>query len=40
MFTSAVASDSKNASAAKALLDYLKTPEATAVLKAKGMTPG
>jgi molybdate transport system substrate-binding protein len=40
VFTSAVASDSKNASAAKALLDYLKTPEATAVLKAKGMTPG
>jgi len=24
----------------KALLDYLRTPEATAVLKAKGLTPG
>jgi molybdate transport system substrate-binding protein len=40
VFTSAVAAESKNDSAAKALLDYLKTPEATAVLKAKGMTPG
>lgn len=40
VFTSAVAADSKNESAAKALLDYLKTPEARAVLTAKGMTPG
>jgi molybdate transport system substrate-binding protein len=40
VFTSAVAAESKQAEAAKALLDYLKTPEATAVLKAKGMTPG
>jgi molybdate transport system substrate-binding protein len=40
VFTSAVAADSKQAEAAKALLDYLKTPEARAVLKAKGMTPG
>jgi molybdate transport system substrate-binding protein len=40
VFTSAVAVDSKQAEAAKALLDYLKTPEATAVLKAKGITPG
>jgi molybdate transport system substrate-binding protein len=40
VFTGAVAADSKNADAAKALLDFLKTPAATAVLKAKGLTPG
>jgi molybdate transport system substrate-binding protein len=40
VFTSAVAADSKEASAAKALIDYLKTPTATAVIKAAGMTPG
>jgi molybdate transport system substrate-binding protein len=40
VFTGAVAADSKNAEAAKALLDYLRTPEAAAVLAAKGMTPG
>ena len=39
VFTSAVAADSKEASAAKALIDYLKTPAATAVIKAAGMTP-
>src|SRR5258705_9371363 len=38
VFTSAVAADSKEASAAKALIDYLKTPPATAVIKAAGMT--
>jgi molybdate transport system substrate-binding protein len=40
VFTAAVAADTKEAQAAKALIDYLKTPEAIAVLKAKGMTPG
>src|SRR5712671_872925 len=40
VFTSAIAADSKEASAAKALIDYLKTPAATAVIKAAGMTPG
>jgi molybdate transport system substrate-binding protein len=40
VFTAAVASDSKEAAAAKAFIDYLKTPEATAVMKAKGVTPG
>ena len=30
----------RGADAAKALLDFLKTPEAAAVLKAKGLTPG
>ena len=40
VFVGAVAADSKDAAAAKALLDYLKTPEAAAVFKAKGVTPG
>ena len=39
VFTSAVAADTKEADAAKALIDYLKTPEATAIIKAAGMTP-
>ena len=39
VFTAAVAADTKEADAAKALIDYLKTPAATAVIKAKGMTP-
>jgi molybdate transport system substrate-binding protein len=40
VFRSAVAADTKEADAAKALIDYLKTPEATAIIKAAGMTPG
>ena len=40
VFTSAVAADAKEAEAARALIDYLRTPEATAVIKAAGMTPG
>jgi molybdate transport system substrate-binding protein len=40
VFTSSIAAASQNATAAKALLDYLQTPEAKAVIKAKGMTPG
>jgi molybdate transport system substrate-binding protein len=40
VFTAAVAADTKEADAAKALIDYLRTPAATAVIKAKGMTPG
>ena len=40
VFTSAVAVDAKEADAAKALIDYLRTQEATAVIKAAGMTPG
>ena len=40
VFTSAVAADTKEAAAAKALIDYLKTQEAIAIIKAAGMTPG
>jgi len=40
VFVGGVAADSKDAAAAKAFLDYLKTPEATAVFKTKGVTPG
>lgn len=40
VFTGAVALDSKEPEAARAFINYLKTPEATAVIKAKGLTPG
>ena len=40
VFVGAVAADSKDAAAAKAFLDYLKTPEAAGVFKAKGVTAG
>jgi molybdate transport system substrate-binding protein len=40
VFVGAVAAQSNNADAAKAFIDYLKTPEAAAILKSKGMTPG
>ncbi len=40
VFTAAVATDSKEADAAKAFINYLRTPEATALIKAKGLTPG
>lgn len=40
VFTAAVALDTREADAAKALIDYLRTPAAIAVIKAKGMTPG
>src|SRR4051795_7535217 len=40
VFTSAVAADTKEAEAAKALIDYLRTPAATILIKAAGMTPG
>jgi molybdate transport system substrate-binding protein len=40
VFVGAVAADTKEADAARAFIAYLKTPEAVAVIKAKGMTPG
>ena len=40
VFTSAIAGDSKESDAAKAFIDYLKSPAATATIKAGGMTPG
>jgi len=40
VFTGAAATDTKQGDAAKALLAYLKSPEAIAIIKAKGMTPG
>jgi molybdate transport system substrate-binding protein len=40
VFVGAVAADSKEPDAAKAFITYLKTPEAAAVFKAKGVKPG
>jgi len=40
VFAAAVAADTKETAAAKAFIDFLQTPAAAAVLKAKGMTPG
>ena len=40
VFAAAVAADGKAVEAAKAFISYLATPAATAVIKAKGMTPG
>ena len=40
VFTAAVAIDSREADAAKALIDYLRTSEAGAAIKAAGMNPG
>jgi molybdate transport system substrate-binding protein len=39
-FTAAVATDTKETVAAKALIDFLRTPDAIAAIKASGMTPG
>lgn len=40
VFTAAVAADSKQTDAAKAFIAFLTSPTATAIIKAKGMTPG
>ena len=40
VFTAALGADTKEAAAAKALVDYLKTLDAMSVIKSKGMTPG
>jgi len=40
VFTAALGTETKDAAAAKALLDYLKTQDVEAVIKGKGMRPG
>jgi molybdate transport system substrate-binding protein len=40
VFTAAVTADSKQSDAAKAFIDYLTSPTAATIIKAKGMTPG
>jgi molybdate transport system substrate-binding protein len=40
VFTAAVTADSQQADAAKAFIDYLRTPDAVGIIKAAGMTPG
>jgi molybdate transport system substrate-binding protein len=40
VFVGAVSADSKNTEAARAFLDFLKTPDAVNVFKAKGVIPG
>jgi molybdate transport system substrate-binding protein len=40
IYVGAASADTQNAAAAQAFIDFLKTPAAAAVLKAKGMAPG
>ena len=40
IFPAAIAKDSKEPEAAKAFIDFITSPAAVAVVKAKGMTPG
>ena len=40
VFTAAVAADTREADAAKSFIAFLRTPDAAAVIKAKGMNPG
>ena len=39
-FSMGVLSDGKQKEVARTMLDYLRTPDAQAVIKAKGLTPG
>ena len=39
VFAAAIMGSTKSAEASKALVDFLRTPEAAAVIKAKGMEP-
>jgi molybdate transport system substrate-binding protein len=40
LFAGAVATDAREAAAARALIDFLNTPDAIAAIRAAGMTPG
>jgi len=40
VFSAAIMTDAKNAAASKALVDFLRTPDAAVVIKAKGLEPG
>ena len=40
VFEGALAADTKSAAAGKAFIEFLRAPEAAAVFKAKGMSPG
>jgi molybdate transport system substrate-binding protein len=40
VFTAAIAADTKEPDAAQALIDYLRTPAASAVIRTAGMNPG
>ena len=40
VFSAAIMTGAKDAAAAKALVDFLRTPESAKVIKAKGMEPG
>jgi molybdate transport system substrate-binding protein len=40
VFAAAIAANASDAAAAKALIDYLKTPDAMTAIRAAGMTPG
>jgi len=40
VFSAAIMGSAKDAAASKALVDFLRTPEAATVIKAKGMEPG
>ncbi len=40
VFSAAIMGSAKDAAASKALVNFLRTPEAAAVIKAKGMEPG
>ena len=39
VFSAAIMTGAKDAAAAKALVDFLRTPESAEVIKAKGMEP-
>jgi molybdate transport system substrate-binding protein len=40
VFTAAVAADTKETDAAKSFIAFLRTPDAAALIRAKGMNPG